>query len=719
MDPLKITKIKRAILILASIWIGAIAIWIFKDALTSNIFEGKSFDEISILNKLILLSISLPLCYVIILNLVEYLFPDNLLEWFLHLIKTTTSIDLEKNKDLLISNNHQSRSILLNAFSIVFLSIFLLVMSEWVFLFTKESYMSGMVFFEKADILFQSAWIPSVIIYFIIFIIWVFSNTINLPIIHKIAMFFYRLIPAIILAITAILVFDNFTYIIFGVGIVDSYSVFRASYGLGFILFVNKTYTKIQIQDCSRKLNPGWNIISIVAVVLFGLGTVSTIIGILSEKPQMFNKPNQIASKKPNIILIGSDGVTTENLPMYGYERDTTPFITSIVDQALVANSNYAETGSSWGSLISIMTGKLPTRTKVVNMPDVLMGDESYQHLPGELKKLGYSNIDINYEIYSDVSQANVRNGFDLINNVPVNSNILASSLGKILPVNSQYNLDLLMERASDRLQHIFFLRIMTNHYKEVNSLTGRKDATSRIPALMNYVQDGEEPFFIHIHLMGTHGPYYKTNSTTYSQGRKQKNEFEVDFYDDAITDFDTYVHNLFSLLETTDRLNHTVVIIYSDHPRKRSAYQNTPLLFWFPEGEFAKTIYANTQNIDIAPTILDYIGVSIPEWMEGESLIGKDPIPTRPIFSVIWKNPKKNRPENQDFLQFGSFRMIICDQYVEYSALKLKWETGEVEDKNGVCSEDQIVSAEKMKNMLILRLQQDGFKTTLLEETR
>jgi hypothetical protein len=514
-------------------------------------------------------------------------------------------------------------------------------------------------------------------------------------------------------------VFDNFTYNILGIGIVDSHSIFRASYGLAFFLFINKTFCKIKFPDNQKPLSPKWKFFAVMAITLFTVGTISTIAGIVTKTSRLAEQSSVPPVRTPNIILIGSDGVTANEMSIYGYSRNTTPFINSISGQALIAEANFPQTGSSLGSLISIFTSKLPTRTGVVNMPDALIGDDSNEHLPGLLKDIGYTNVDITFDLYSNVTLANVRNGFDRINGVDVNTNPLVIRLGKILPVNSEYNVELLSKRIMDRLQHILFIRIMTNPFEEVTMQPGRKDATSRIPELMSYIQNGNEPYFIHVHLLGTHGPMYKTSSTTFSQGRKQKKDFDIDFYDDAIVDFDTYIHDLVTTLEESGKLNNTVVIIYSDHPRARAAYQHTPLLFWFPNDQYAGQITSNTQNMDIAPTILDYLGEPVPNWMEGESLLKGDPSPERPIYSVLWKDPKKNKLPNQTLLKFGDLRMIICNQFVEFSSEDMEWHSGEVMDKSSACLSDTQFTTEEMKDILLERLQQDGVDTTLMEESR
>lgn len=683
---------KQKILVAAAIIICAAAIWFFKNPLTANLFNGKEFTQIPIINRGILVVISMLIGSLILYNLFEYLFPDNLYDNILAFIRARhASTSDSRTPEPSTPCIQMTAGVLFNALAAAYLSIFVLALQEWIFLVTKESFMDALPWSDRLGVLVQSAWILSVFVFILILLLWLAASLIKTPLLHQAVWFIFRLIPALILAAAALLIFDNFTYIMLGFGIVDSYSIYRASYGLAFLLFVNKTYTKIRLSATFIPLKT----VSLVAIILFAIGTVSTTAGMLTRTSEgsTLIKPNP--TRTPNIILIGSDGVTANHLPMYGYERDTTPFMSTIVEQALVADSNYSQTGSSWGSLISIFTGKLPTRTRVVNLPDALIGDDSYQHLPGILKEVGYTSIDITYERYANASLANVRNGFDRINGKDMSTNPLITSLGKILPVNSQYNLDLLMERISDRVKHIFFIQIMPNPFKEVNTLTGRKDATSRIPELLDYVNHGDQPFFIHVHLLGTHGPNYKTTSTTFSQGREQTKDFEVDFYDDAIVDFDTYIRDLFTALDDTGKLDNTVVVIYSDHPRKRAAYQHVPLIFWFPAGEHAGRINLNTENLDIAPTLLDYMGIDAPDWMEGVSIISGALDPARPIFSVIWKSPKKNKPENMAFDQFAAFRLVVCDRYVEFSTTKMAWDMGDVDDVTGVCSSAQVLPFE------------------------
>jgi hypothetical protein len=112
------------------------------------------------------------------------------------------------------------------------------------------------------------------------------------------------------------------------------------------------------------------------------------------------------------------------------------------------------------------------------------------------------------------------------------------------------------------------------------------------------------------------------------------------------------------------------MIVIYSDHGKSWTSTNRIPLIIHFPRDEYAGVISQNTQNLDIAPTILDYLGFDIPGWMDGDSLLNAlDPY--RPIFSLepvvpiqetgLWMT-QSNTKENQ-YQQFGALQAIICQK--------------------------------------------------------
>jgi arylsulfatase A-like enzyme len=115
-------------------------------------------------------------------------------------------------------------------------------------------------------------------------------------------------------------------------------------------------------------------------------------------------------------LLIGSDGVNADDMSVYGYQRDTTPFLKVFAKNALVAQNNFPNATLTTGSLVSIFTGKLPTTTRVLYPPDILTDVNSIQHFPGILQALGYYNAEISVDYYADANVLNLQNSFVTVN---------------------------------------------------------------------------------------------------------------------------------------------------------------------------------------------------------------------------------------------------------------------------------------------------------------
>ncbi|MCU0409500.1 MAG: sulfatase-like hydrolase/transferase, partial [Bacteroidales bacterium] len=90
----------------------------------------------------------------------------------------------------------------------------------------------------------------------------------------------------------------------------------------------------------------------------------------------------------------------------------------------------------------------------------------------------------------------------------------------------------------------------------------------------------------------------------------------------DTILSYDAYMGQLIEALKARGTFDETLIIVYSDHAMGFQTTERIPLVFHFPAGQHAGRITTNVQNLDIAPTILDYLGIPIPEWMEGESIL-------------------------------------------------------------------------------------------------
>src|SRR5262249_22400059 len=107
-----------------------------------------------------------------------------------------------------------------------------------------------------------------------------------------------------------------------------------------------------------------------------------------------------------------------------------------------------------------------------------------------------------------------------------------------------------------------------------------------------------------------------------FSTGKDQPDFWMTDFYDDAILEFDQTFKQIITFLKREKKYDNTVVILYSDHGIHHRTDTRIPLLIWFPGRPHRGHVAESAQNIDIAPTVLDYLDIPQPRWMTGQSLI-------------------------------------------------------------------------------------------------
>jgi hypothetical protein len=222
--------------------------------------------------------------------------------------------------------------------------------------------------------------------------------------------------------------------------------------------------------------------------------------------------------------------------------------------------------------------------------------------------------------------------------------------------------------------------------------------------------------------MIGTHGSLFSPEKQKYSVGKTQDEKWMTDFYDDSILAFDNYMGELVKALEENDKINNTILIIYTDHPMKYDIRLRIPLLIHFPNNQYAGQIKNNTQNLDIAPTILDYLGIQTPQWMGGKSLIEGDTPKDRLIFGTSTEPPIDLSEDliastlgKPPFHQFTFFTVIDCHKWYSLNLITMTWESGEVAGHTNPCTEDSLLSMDQIKDALAEYLSTHGFDVSTL----
>jgi arylsulfatase A-like enzyme len=555
-----------------------------------------------------------------------------------------------------------------------------LVFSEWLFFVTKPSFMNLFSRYESVGTLLVGALVAAILMTTITALLALVTGLAGSWRRLRGRLVVVALLPSILCAsLLLVLLLDNFTLTLFGHGIQDARGWAVLVYALvglatvawvGWSLFAWHARTGVGL--------PFGVLFSISALLCAGgllvvLESIATGGGKRQDLP-ILQQPGA-GSEWPNIIIFSGDGISSQHLAFYGYRRETTPFIDTLKGEVLYSRNHFPNAADTGGSVASLLTGKLPTTTRMIYPPDVLRGMDAYQHLPGRLKAMGYYTAEVSMRHYADPYDLNMLNGFD-------EANFRSIGLAQTwLPAwfsgsgsldGARQLLARTTRRIADRVGHIALRRPMMDPLEAVDAPDERfiRD-DARMREFERVVRTAPRPFFLHIHLMGTHGARFKPSQRLWSDPANQDQRWDIDAYDDALLDFDRHVRDAYRLLESTGLLERTILIISSDHGYHHATMEPVPLLIRLPGARETGEIKGLSERIDIAPTLLDLLGAEIPDWMEGQSLLSTGRVTDiRPVFSTIGHQDKvkkgtfwsMNNPI-PPWYSLGALMMVYCDQ--------------------------------------------------------
>lgn len=603
------------------------------------------------------------------------------------------------------------------------LSGVLLVFMEWLFIITKPSFLSASTFIEKIIVLL----VASLLVVAFLLLLSIPALIICSIFLKQIKVFAYLLAvaPAAVLASLALLLIDNFTYTVFKFGIVDSTTIIRGVYFgiwiLMFVLFDHNLARNIILRVEKKEGNKALGLLAALVTIIL----ITTSLMIIRVPSGASGELNSLANARdlPNIVLFTADGVYSRKMSVYGYVRETTPFLDSIKDDLVIGNNHFTNAANTSGSIISILTGKVPSETRVLFPPDLLKGGDSLEHLPAILRGLGYYSSQLTIRHYVDALNQNLQDGFNESNGVSQESNTITNYLNTRVPSNTILFLREVEGRLFSRMKHILSIETMQNTYEQITETQKDFNDLEKVNQAVELIKQKEQPVFVQIHWMGTHGDKFFPDSTKFSAGidRAQQESWNNDLYDDAVVDMDQGLKVLFRDLEASGELDSTLIIISSDHGRKLSTIQRLPMIIHLPAGIDRVITSENTQHVDIAPTILDLLRQPQPRWMDSGRSMFDEGYPGGLILSFGTRRAEDKSGSGQltleeeyftpPFFQFDYMTAVDCDQYFKLDLEKLTWESGVVMGYAGTCSAQDYASKDEIRSVMINRLLKDGFE--------
>jgi arylsulfatase A-like enzyme len=538
---------------------------------------------------------------------------------------------------------------------------------EWLFFGSKPSFLTALTPLNQV-LVFGATLLPLVAVGAFALAVFAAIGRTSVPLVRTASHVGMRALPAILLGLSGLLLVDNFTTTLFGWGIA-TVGVPRLPYVAGVLVAGTAGWVQtgrwaayVRARGKSHQVASP---LAIALVVIAGAGASS---GVISATP--WTPPDSSSPHRPlNVMLIGIDGLSADHLSIYGYKRATTPFLDELSRNALVFTNAYSNAANTGGALTAILTGRLPTETRVIHPPDILMGADPVRHLPHLLRARGYRTGQFVVPHYAASTDFNLLGGFDVVNGRAGGSDVATTRLLLALGPGG-YLLHRIVQRVQTRIEALAGHGEYSSYEQVTESRAAQYMDRIRLRQLAVFLAGDREPWLAHVHLLVTHGPRFALRRQHFSARQAQVRDWMTDFYDDAIVEADESVGEIVQLLRVQGTFDRTLIIVYSDHPQNRRTIQTVPLLVRVPglarHGRIGQTV----QTVDIAPTVLDALGIAPPGWMTGQSLLV--PVrPCRPVFGAIaagrvqlWGHGDYYTVPTPPYFSLGAVSLVLGTQW-------------------------------------------------------
>ena len=327
--------------------------------------------------------------------------------------------------------------------------------------------------------------------------------------------------------------------------------------------------------------------------------------------------PERAASPR-SVVFLSIDTLRADHVSRNGHVRPTTPYLDRLAREGVYFPQCYAQCSWTLPSMLS-MFSSLP--------PPVFGITEGIKAMPAHMRR--------------------VPDGKDVQ--------------------------DVLAERFSD--EHVMLTEVLADHgyatagfstnghlgvdqgfaqgfedYDRGSCLWGTADCVYELAGAWldeHLEQHVDEPFFLWVHLFDPHftefgDPPIYAAPPGYEElfAEEDSDSLTVEertrlAYDRRIRFADDQTERFLEDLRARGVLDEVLLVVAADHGEEFNevgrwghsrAVTNTlvhvPLLFRFPQGRWSGVFEELVSNMDIAPTVLDYLGLEVPRAMEGQSLL-------------------------------------------------------------------------------------------------
>ena len=368
---------------------------------------------------------------------------------------------------------------------------------------------------------------------------------------------------------------------------------------------------------------------------------------------------------KRSILLITVDCLRADHVGFMGYSRPTTPFLDSVAAESLVVPNAIVAGAPTYYSLPAILASRYPLALG----RDVLGLGPNEPTIASVLKQAGYATAAFAAGNPYISSRFGYDHGFDTfrdyndVDAVPAEEAVRTDDSGVASRINRKLQAWRKAMGPVGPVYDEFYFRYCQRATPPPSSL----NALRRFPAADAIVDDAchwlasvdDRPFFLWLHLMDPHAPYYPkedalrlmaTKAVTPAQARYLnsfwnrsdlglsrfvgRREEIISLYDAGIRWVDEQIRRLVAWLRDANRWNECTFALTADHgeeflehggryhPPSNLAEEliHVPLLVHSPETRRKQVSQSPYSLLHLAPTLLESIGITAPDEFEGRS---------------------------------------------------------------------------------------------------
>jgi arylsulfatase A-like enzyme len=374
--------------------------------------------------------------------------------------------------------------------------------------------------------------------------------------------------------------------------------------------------------------------LSLVLTLPFVLAGLLALLAARRGPAASSGPPGAAENSRPDVLMITIDTLAAADMSLYGYRRPTTPNLDRFAGEAVVFANARSASNTTNTSLPSYEGFYYASRVPGSSLLD-------------NLRAAGYrDNLWVSFNIpeFFGVERP------EHVRVVPAFEG--SAAFRQLSRMFREQDLSWLAWLASEDWPyfvpydarvgveyHHYWLR---EHFSEERCL---------LAAGQHLLQSHQSPTFVWVHLWQPHYPYFPKppfkgrfdsrplpyppmTNAVYTPGLQSAVDTLRRSYDEYILDVDSALGELLDQLRQAGRLEHTVVVIGSDHgesfeggwvghggPWLTEALVHVPLLLRLPKGPRGERIESFVSPIDLAPTLLSLLGLPANPDLPGEDL--------------------------------------------------------------------------------------------------